>query len=97
MAYNVVFSPLARLELLQADDWYSQTDIQISVAFYADVARTEQFLKNSPYLYAKTEGDIRRAVLKRFPYSLFYTIDDQVVTVLSVFHQNRDPVSFIES
>jgi plasmid stabilization system protein ParE len=97
MAYIVDFSPLARLELLQAEDWYLQEDIQKGDAFFADVARTEQFLRSNPYLYAKVDGDVRRAVLKRFPYSFFYTVDDEVVTVLSCFHHNREPVSFIES
>jgi hypothetical protein len=27
----------------------------------------------------------------RFPYALFYVIDDNVVNVLSFFHQHRDP------
>jgi plasmid stabilization system protein ParE len=97
MTYVVDFSPLARLELLQVEEWYSQVDIQKTDVFFADVARTEQFLQNNPYLYAKVEGEIRRAVLKRFPYSLFYTVDDETVTVLSCFHQSREPMTFTET
>jgi plasmid stabilization system protein ParE len=97
MTYVVDFSPLARLELLQAEEWYSQENIQKADAFFADVARTEQFLQNNPYLYAKVEGEIRRAVLKRFPYALFYTVDNETVTVLSCFHQSREPLKFSET
>ncbi len=44
-----------------------------------------------PLLYTRIEADIRRAGLRRFPYSLFYVIDDDQVQVLSCFHQQRDP------
>jgi len=48
---------------------------------------------DNPYLYPKVEGEIRRANLNRFPFSLFYVIDGEVVNVLSCFHQYRDPKS----
>ncbi|MDI9332821.1 MAG: type II toxin-antitoxin system RelE/ParE family toxin [Cytophagales bacterium] len=97
MTYIVDFTPLARIELLQAGDEYSQVDLQRGGAFFIDVARAEQFLQNNPHLYTKIEGDVRRAVLKRFPYSLFYTIKGKTVTVLACFHQSRQPALFVKS
>jgi plasmid stabilization system protein ParE len=61
--------------------------------FRSEVRRTESFLKTNPLLYSKVTDDIRKAVLNRFPYSMFYTVnDDESITVLSVFHQSRKPV-----
>jgi plasmid stabilization system protein ParE len=96
MPYRISYKPLARAESADAYDWYSQPTIKMGADFRADIRRTEAFLKTNPTIYAKVDGDIRRAVLKIFPYSLFYTIDGDIVTVLSVFHQNREPVSYIE-
>jgi plasmid stabilization system protein ParE len=97
MLYRINYKPLARAESADAYEWYAQPNIKMGMAFREDVRRTEAFLKTNPTIYAKVEGDMRKAVLKRFPYSLFYIIDDDRVIVLSVSHQNREPVSFIES
>ena len=97
MAYQLEYVATARLELAEAYRWYAQPSINMGAEYLDDIERTESFLKSNPSIYAKVEGDVRRAVLKRFPYSLFYTVEANIVTVLSCFHQNREPVSFIES
>jgi len=97
MAYQLEYTELARIESAEAYEWYAQPTIKMGAEYLNDIERTESFLKSNPLIYAKVEGNIRRAVLKRFPYSLFYTVEENTVTVLSCFHQNREPVSFIES
>ena len=97
MPYRISYKPLARAESADAYDWYAQPTIKMGAGFRTDIRRTESFLKTNPTIYAKVDGNIRRAVLSKFPYSLFYTIDGDTVTVLSCFHQNREPASFIES
>ena len=93
MAFRVVFKSLAQLEASEAFEWYSQAHIDMGEAFLAELERASRFLANNPYLYPSVEPDIRRANLNRFPYSLFYVIDSEAVSVLSCFHQHRDPKS----
>jgi plasmid stabilization system protein ParE len=42
-------------------------------------------------LYQRVEDEIRRAILRRFPYSLFYVIEQDQVIVLACMHQHRKP------
>lgn len=93
MGFQVIFKPLAQLEATEAFNWYAQNHINMGDAFAAEVDRTSCFLSRNPYLYPKVEQEVRRANLSRFPYSLFYVVDDDVVSVLSCFHQHRDPKS----
>ena len=37
------------------------------------------------------QSDIRRALLRRFPYALFFRIVDDAVFVMACFHSSRDP------
>jgi plasmid stabilization system protein ParE len=97
MAYRLEYTELARLELSEAARWYSQSSINKGEEYLNDIDRTESYLKSSPLIYSKVSDDVRRAVLKRFPYSLFYTVDDETVTVLSCFHQSREPMTFTET
>jgi len=47
----------------------------------------------NPLLYPEVDPTIHRANLRRVPYSLFYVVDGQAISVLSCFHQHRDPGS----
>lgn len=93
MAFQVIFKPLAQLEVSEAFAWYAQPHIRKSEAFLVELEHTSDFLASNPYLYPRVEDALRRANLSRFPYSLFYVIDDEIVNVLSCFHQHRDPKS----
>ena len=44
-----------------------------------------------PLLHQVVYQDIRRAVVRRFPYSVLYPVEASRVTVIAVFHSRRDP------
>ncbi|MDP1692065.1 MAG: type II toxin-antitoxin system RelE/ParE family toxin [Burkholderiaceae bacterium] len=93
MTIRLVFKPLAEAEIAEAFAWYAQPKIAQGEAFLAELGRVERFIRLNPLLYPCIEGEIHRANLRRFPYSLFYVADDEKVSVLSCFHQHRDPDS----
>lgn len=95
MAFAVIFKPLAQLEADEAYDWYQQDHIKMGANFLEQMGRTTGFLSSNPHLYPWVEQDLRRANLNQFPYSLFYVIDGDTVSVLSCFHQHRDPTQLI--
>ena len=47
----------------------------------------EQF----PEMFARVHGEVRRAMVSRFPYAVFYRIEPKQVVVLTVLHTARDP------
>jgi plasmid stabilization system protein ParE len=93
MPFQVIYKPLAQLEAAEAHEWYSQAHIGMGDDFLDELERTNDFLSRNPHLYPCVELEMRRANLNRFPYSLFFVIDDDAVNVLSCFHQHRDPKS----
>ena len=42
-------------------------------------------------MFPAADGAIRRAMLSRFPYGVFYVVRGQTVRVLAVMHTSRDP------
>jgi plasmid stabilization system protein ParE len=44
-----------------------------------------------PQLHAAVFGDVRKAVVKGFPYCVYYREEPAQVRVLAVFHTSRDP------
>lgn len=34
---------------------------------------------------------VRRALIRRFPYSVMYVVEEDVITIIACFHVKRDP------
>jgi len=91
--YSVRYKPAASAEIVNAIRWYDQPHINQAASFVREIERTETHLTSRPELYQRVEGEIRRAVLRRFPYSLFYMIENDSVIVLACMHQHQKPRS----
>ena len=42
-------------------------------------------------MHAKVHEEYRRALVRRFPYAVFYEVTDATVTVYCIFHTSREP------
>ena len=91
MSLPVVLRPEARAEFDEAFDWYEQRRPGLGADFVAQIQEVFDRISTTPELYAQIFHDVRRGVVRRFPYSVFYKIESQQVVVLAVFHSNRDP------
>jgi toxin ParE1/3/4 len=88
---RVVFRPEAQEELLEAKAWYESRADGLGM----DFARAFEFaLLNAvrrPASFPVVEDDLRRVLLRRFPYALFYRAQVEEFLVVAVFHHRRDP------
>ena len=91
MPYSVRYKRAAAAEIEAAISWYAKPEINQASAFVKDLARTESHLQTQPALYQRVEGEIRRAALRRFQYSLFYVVEQDQVIVLAFMHQHQKP------
>ncbi len=48
-------------------------------------------IKRHPDASPVVHRQIRRALLRRFPYGVFYLLEDTRILVLAVFHAKRSP------
>jgi plasmid stabilization system protein ParE len=93
MSLPVALSAEAEAELEAAVDWYEQragSGSQFVVRIREALARIGQ----APELHAVIYANIRRAVVRRSPYSIYYGIRPDHVEVISVFHGIRDPTNW---
>jgi len=91
MIFKYILSPFAELDLDTIHDWYSLHNDTVFGKFDKAFGDGLKLIASSPYQYPIIHKNIRRAVLKKFPYSIFYRITDERVIVLSVIHHKRSP------
>ncbi|HSI59270.1 MAG TPA: type II toxin-antitoxin system RelE/ParE family toxin [Ideonella sp.] len=91
MAFSVEVSPGAKLDLSSAFDWYREKSSKAGNAFRAEVLGVFDLLSEDPGRWAVWDGDIRRFVMKRYPYTVYFEIDEAIVRILAVGHHRRAP------
>ena len=91
MAARVLFRAAAAREVELAFADYEETQEGLGFSFLDELGRIERHLVINPALYQRVVGDVRRAVLRRFPYGLFYVVDGDTVSILACLHLHRDP------
>ncbi len=87
----VVLRPAARAEFDEAFDWYEQQRPGLGVDFATQVQEVLDRIGATPLLYPQVFQEVRRVVVQRFPYSVFYKVEPQRMVVLAIFHSRRDP------
>ena len=91
MSLPIVLRDEAQAEFDEAFDYYEGQQAGLGVDFAARVQRVFDAIAANPQQHALVFADIRKAVVTRFPYCVFYRADAVRVEVLAVFHSRRDP------
>jgi plasmid stabilization system protein ParE len=88
---RVIFRPAADQDVDSAFTWYERQQAGLGDQFLTSLHTTVDRIRLNPELYSRVRGLIRRAVLRRFPYLLFYVVEDERVVVIACLHASRDP------
>lgn len=94
MSLSVRFLPEAREEFDRATDWYAARGRALGRDFVACVKEVIKRIAANPNIHATVHGDVRKAVVSRFPYVVLYKEEAGDLLVVSVFHTSRDPAEW---
>jgi len=88
---RVSLLPEAADELDAATDWYEGQAPGLGAAFRGAVLATLHAIAENPRRFPPARREYRRAVISRFPYSVFFTVEEDGIVITAVFHSARDP------
>ena len=91
MAFILKFSSRALREIGEAQEWYELQSPGLGEEFVAAMELQLKRLEQAPLLYAEVIPRVCRALLPRFPYGLFYAVRGDLVHILAVLHDARNP------
>lgn len=91
MAAELLIAPEAQQDVDEAYSWYEDRRPGLGEEFLGCVDAGIQAISRMPELYAKVHEEYRRALVRRFPYAIFYEYTGGKVIVYSIFHTSRDP------
>ena len=87
----VIISDRAATKLAEAVAWYEAERAGLGLEFLDAVDAVCALLLRHPEIGIEVRPRIRRALLRRFPYGVFYSLHEHRVRLLAVLHSRRHP------
>jgi plasmid stabilization system protein ParE len=98
---NFTVLPESELEAAEAVIWYDDQRVGLGDDFLTEYAKAVDRIRNGPAELPRLESyvgphDVRRCLLKRFPYLVIFTYRQDEVLVVAVTHARRRPLYWLE-
>ncbi len=94
---QIIVRPEAEAEVQQAFDWYQEQSEGLGLEFLWAIEACLSGVTRNPFAYTVVKvPNVRRAVVRRFPYALFYLADNEAIVVIAVFNVKRQPIDWLQ-
>ena len=88
----VILHPEAEVELETEADFYEGREVGLGEDFRAAVGEALRQIEVTPSAFSPYKGGpVRRVLLRRFPFGVYFVERDSVIYVLAVANQRRQP------
>jgi plasmid stabilization system protein ParE len=87
----ITIRPEAEADLLEAFHWYEQRRFGLGQSLLLSVEAALTSIQEHPLLFPAVHRNVRRALIRRFPFGVYYLVEGENVVVLAIFHASRDP------
>jgi toxin ParE1/3/4 len=89
MAFNLVVKPIVYTDLDDAIVWYENKVKGLGKRFLFQVEKAKQQIQSNPHHYSIFHKNIRRVLVDKFPYKIYYLISEETVLILGISHAKR--------
>jgi plasmid stabilization system protein ParE len=85
------FHPEAALELEEAVFYYEECQAGLGKQLSHEIKSATHLILAHPQAWTIIENNIRRTLVRRFPYGLLYSFTKDEIYILAVMHLKREP------
>jgi toxin ParE1/3/4 len=91
MKYNVLILSDAELDIDEAFVWYELHQIGLGKRFYESVDKSVRFISENPLSCSEIYNGLRRFVIKKFPYGIYYRVklENREIQIVGIIHFRR--------
>ena len=85
----------ARAEIAEAFEWYLARSQDASADFLAELDVAMKQVVEAPEHFPVVRGRLRRVLLHRFPYAVYFKLYSTGISVVGVIHGHRHPATWL--
>ncbi|HXL56398.1 MAG TPA: type II toxin-antitoxin system RelE/ParE family toxin [Chitinophagaceae bacterium] len=88
----IIVSEKAAREIRKAVEWYDEESIGLGDELIARLEYYYNKIKKYPDSYKRVNKTVQRCLMKKFPYIIFFTSQENKITILRVRHAKQKPL-----
>ena len=95
MQHTLILTPHAQQDLDDAYNWYEEQNQGLGKEYIRCIDAKMASIQRNPLQYQVVfREQVRRALVNRFPFSIYFVMDSDMITVMAILHQRRSPQSW---
>jgi plasmid stabilization system protein ParE len=83
--------PEAQTDIREAARWYEDREPGLGLRFLREIHTSLEHITDNPLMFPIIEEEVRRALLRKFPYSIYFIEERDAIAIIAVLHQHRRP------
>ncbi len=91
MAYDLVIKTLAEKDISQAVEWYAKQSQQLLPKLVKSIDNSLESIRENPEHYQKRYEEVRIVFTQKYPYGIYYTVEENTVFVHAILHTKQNP------
>jgi hypothetical protein len=88
---NYLFHPEAEAEFAEAIEYYEECEEGLGYDFAVEVYLSIQRIVSYPKAWQAIDEEIRRSLVRRFPYGILYSEEKEEIFIVAVMNLHRKP------
>lgn len=89
--FSIELSDDAEVDFDKSFEFYSKDSTKVADAFFKQINLGFENIKQNPKSFPIAHKDIRKYVVKKFPFVIYYRIVRTLIQVIAIFHTSRNP------
>lgn len=88
---RLIVRPDAEADIAAGYDWYEEQREGLGREFVAEVSSTIAAVQSEPQRFPAVFRKLRRALVHRFPYGVFFVVHPEAIVIVAAMHLARNP------
>ena len=89
--FSIELSDEAEVDFNKSYEFYIEDNPEIADTYFKQINLCFEIIKKNPKSLPFAHKDVRKYVVKKFPFVIYYRIVDTVIQVIAIFHASRNP------
>jgi len=94
MTYSIIVRSEAESDIRLAFNWYEDRARGLGIEFLRSIDAAISSISRLPKSHSEIYKHVRRALVRRFPFGVFYIITDKSIIILAVMHVKQHPTQW---
>ncbi len=89
--FNLEVSDEAEVDLKNAYQFYAEESTRVAESFFKQINASLEVIKKNPRSFPYAHKNLQKFVVKKFPFVIYYQLDESTIRVIAIFHTSRNP------